>query len=165
MITGQEVLAKALAEQGLTHCYGIIGIPVIDLGMILQQNEINYYGFRNEQQASYAAGIFGYLTKRPGLTLAVSGPGMTNCISGMANALVNKWPMICLGGSADSTLEGCGAFQEFDQLAAAKPACKYAARPNSVQHIPIVVERAVRMSMYGTPGPCYIDLPMNLLYA
>ena len=58
-----------------------------------------------------------------------------------------------------------GGFQEFDQLACAKPVTKYAARPSCVQHIPVVVERAVRISMYGTPGPCYIDLPFNLLYA
>ena len=82
----------------------------------------------------------------------------------MANALVNKWPMICLAGSPDATLEGRGAFQEFDQLAAAKPVSKYAARPHSVQHIPLIVEKAVRVSMYGTPGPVYIDLPNDLLY-
>ena len=139
-------------------------MPVIDLGGSFQDNDMNYYGFRNEQAASYAASAVGYLTKKPGIVLAVSGPGMTNCISGMANALVNKWPMICLGGACDTVLEGQGAFQEFDQLAAAKPACKYAARPNSVAHIPVIVERAVRMSIYGTPGPVYIDLPQDLLY-
>ena len=164
MVTGNQVIAKALALQGCTHVFGIVGIPVLELGIWVQAEEMNYFGFRNEQAASYAAGVVGYLTKRPGVCLAVSGPGMTNCISGMANALTNKWPMIVLGGAPDSTLEGQGGFQEYDQLAAAKPNCKYAARPASVEHIPIIVERAVRMSMYGTPGPCYIDLPMNLLY-
>jgi len=125
---------------------------------------MNYFGFRNEQAASYAAGIVGYLTKRPGVCLAVSGPGMTNTISGMAEALINKRPMIVFGGAGDSSLEGMGSFQELDQVACAKPVCKYAARPSSVQHIPIVIERAVRMATYGTPGPCYIDLPHNLLY-
>ena len=52
-----------------------------------------------------------------------------------------------------------------DQLACAKPLCKFAARPSSVQHIPIIVEKAVRLAMYGTPGPCYIDMPINLIYA
>jgi 2-hydroxyacyl-CoA lyase 1 len=165
MVSGNEVIAKSLAYQGVTHVFGIVGIPIIDLGFWVQGEDMNYFGFRNEQAMSYAAGVVGYLTKRPGVCMAVSGPGMTNCISGMANALINKWPMICLGGAPDSTLEGQGAFQEYDQLAAAKPNCKYAARPNSVEHIPIIIERAVRMSMYGTPGPCYIDLPMNLLYA
>ena len=165
MITGYEVVAKALAQQGCTHVFGIVGIPVIELGTAFQGEDMNYFGFRMETPASYAAGIHGYMTKRPGVCLAVSGPGMTNCISGMANALTNKWPMICLGGASDSSLEGQGGFQEFDQLACAKPVTKYAARPSSVEHIPIIVERAVRMSMYGTPGPVYIDLPHNLLYA
>ena len=89
---------------------------------------------------------------------------MTNTISGMAEALINKRPMIVLGGASDSSLEGQGGFQELDQVACARPVCKYAARPSSIQHIPIVVERAVRMATYGTPGPCYIDLPHNLLY-
>lgn len=110
MISGFEVVAEALAKQNLTHCFGIIGIPVIELGMSIQGNGISYYGFRNEQAAAYAASIIGYLTQRPGIALAVSGPGVTNCISGMANALVNKWPMICIGGNSDATLEGKGAF-------------------------------------------------------
>ena len=75
---------------------------------------MNYFGFRNEQAASYtlsyAAGIVGYLTKKPGVCLAVSGPGMTNTISGMAEALVNKRPLIVLGGASDSSLEGQGGF-------------------------------------------------------
>ena len=106
MITGYEVMSKALASQGITHVFGIVGIPVIELGTAVQMEDMNYFGFRNEQAASYAAGVVGYMTKRPGVVLAVSGPGMTNCISGMANAQVNKWPMICIGGASDSSLEG-----------------------------------------------------------
>ena len=139
-------------------------MPVIELGMAFQANDMNYFGFRMETPASYAAGMVGYLTKRPGVCLAVSGPGLTNCISGMAEAMVNKRPMIQLGGASDANQEGMGGFQEFDQLACAKPVTKYAARPSCIQHIPVVVERAVRISMYGTPGPVYIDLPLNLLY-
>ena len=142
-----------------------MGIPVIELGYALQGNSIKYFGFRNEQAAAYAAGIVGYLTGRPGIVLAVSGPGMTNCISGMAEALVNKRPMLCIAGASDASMEGKGGFQELDQLSLARPVTKYAARPASVKQIPSVVERAVRMAMYGTPGPCYIDLPADILFA
>lgn len=110
LITGYEVLAKALALQGCTHVFGIVGIPVIELGMAFQGNDMNYFGFRMETPASYAAGVVGYMTGRPGVCLAVSGPGMTNCISGMANAMVNKWPSIYIGGASDSSLEGMGGF-------------------------------------------------------
>ena len=163
MIPGYEVVAKALALQNLTHSFGIVGIPVIELGMALQGHDIKYFGFRNEQAASYAAGIVGYLTGRPGIMLAVSGPGMTNCISGMAEALVNKRPMICIAGASDASLEGRGGFQEIDQLTLAKSVTKYAARPSSIKHVPLIIERAVKMSMYGTPGPVYVDLPSDIL--
>ena len=76
----------------------------------MQANGIKYYGFRNEQAASYAAGIHGYLTSRPGICLAVSGPGMTNGISGLAEAYINKRPMILIGGASDASMEGKGAF-------------------------------------------------------
>ena len=77
----------------------------------MQAAGINYYGCRNEQGAAYSAGAVGYLTNRPGLCLAVSGPGMTNCISGLANAFTNCWPMILVSGSSDLSQAGHGAFQ------------------------------------------------------
>jgi 2-hydroxyacyl-CoA lyase 1 len=108
--------------------------------------------------------MHGYLTQSPGVCLAVSGPGMTNTISGMAEALINKRPMIVIAGAPDTLTEGKGAFQEFDQLSCAKPVSKYAARAHSIQHIPTVVERAVRMAVYGNPGPTYIELTQDVLY-
>lgn len=140
-----------------------MGIPIVELGMSLQGNGVKYFGFRNEQAASYAAGIVGYLTGRPGIVLAVSGPGMTNCISGMAEAMVNKRPMIVIAGASDASLEGRGGFQEFDQLTLAKSVSKYAARPSSIKHVPLIIEKAVKLSMYGTPGAVYVDLPADIL--
>jgi 2-hydroxyacyl-CoA lyase 1 len=72
--------------------------------------------------------------------------------------------MICIAGNSDATLEGRGAFQEYDLLACARPVTKYAARPASIAHIPFIIEKAVRMSIYGTPGPVYVDLPADLLF-
>jgi 2-hydroxyacyl-CoA lyase 1 len=104
----------------------------------------------------------GFMTGRPGLCLAVSGPGMMNCISGLANAMVNKWPMILVGGANDTYHDGKGAFQEFDQMACAKPVVKYSVRVISIKQIPFVVERATKLAMYGTPGPVYIELPADV---
>ncbi len=78
-----------------------LGIPVIELGFAIQGAGINYYGYRNEQQASYSAGFTGYLTGKPGICLCVSGPGHINAISGVMNAWSNNWPMILLSGSND----------------------------------------------------------------
>ena len=102
LVTGYDVVAEALQRQGLQYCFGIVGFPCNELGMAIQGKGINYFGFRNEQAAAYAAGIVGYLTKRPGVVMAVSGPGMTNCISGMAEAMINKRPMICIAGASDA---------------------------------------------------------------
>ena len=88
---------------------------------------------------------------------------MTNAVSGLANAWSNKWPMILLAGAGDYNQEGMNSFQESDQIAAAKPFCKWAVRPHSIKRLPFYLERAVRFSVYGTPGPVYIDLPGDLL--
>jgi 2-hydroxyacyl-CoA lyase 1 len=81
MSTGAEVLAQALKDQGVEYMFGVVGIPVIEFGMACQQVGIKYYGMRNEQAASYAAGAVGYMTGRPGGCLCVSGPGLFLLIS------------------------------------------------------------------------------------
>lgn len=113
MLQGNTILADSLSAQGIKYCCGIVGIPVIELGFALQGSGINYYGFRNEQAAAYAAGAIGYMTNTPGLCLSVSGPGMTNCVSGLANAMTNCWPMILIAGSSDLSQKEMGAFQVF----------------------------------------------------
>jgi 2-hydroxyacyl-CoA lyase 1 len=139
--------------------FGIVGIPVIPIAVHAQREGIKFLGFRNEQSASYAAAAVGYLTGRPGVCLGVSGPGMIHGIAGMANAWSNCWPMILIGGANDSYQNGQGAFQEAPQIETARPYAKYAARPDSVKRLPFYVEQAVRTSMYGRPGACYLDLP------
>jgi len=77
--------------QGLKYVFGIVGIPVIELSMALQQAGLHFVGMRNEQAACYAAQAIGYLTKRPGVCLVVSGPGFIHTLGGMANAQINCW--------------------------------------------------------------------------
>lgn len=163
MVTGQTIVAKALKMLGLNDVFGIVGVPVLNLGFMLQDEEINYYGMRNEQAAGYAAGVYGYLTGKPGICLTVPGPGMLNVMSGLGNAQANKWPMLLLSGSSDLSLSGYGAFQECDQVHAARQFTKYAARITDATMIPQILEQAVRTSIYGTPGPVYVDLPVSYL--
>ena len=133
---GNTILARALFQQDVKHCFGIVGIPVIELGMSIQAEGINYYGFRNEQAASYAAGAVGFLTGRPGLCLVVSGPGQTNTISGMANAWSNCWPMIVIAGSSDLKQDAKEAFQECDQMSLVRPFCKFAIKVTHPSQLP-----------------------------
>jgi 2-hydroxyacyl-CoA lyase 1 len=159
------VIARALRQQGVDLMFGVVGFPVVPIAMAAQREGIRYFGFRNEQAASYAAGAVGYLTGRPGACLCVSGPGMIHGIAGLANAWSNCWPMILLGGANDSYQNGQGAFQEAPQVEAARPFVKYAARPDRMERVPFYVEQAVRTSIYGRPGAVYLDLPNDVITA
>lgn len=114
-------------------------------------------------KAAYAAQAIGYLTEKPAVCLVVSGPGFLHTLGGLANATENCWPMICIGGSSDLDLDTRGSFQECNQLDSARIYCKYASRPTSVSVIPLHVQKAVKMAMYGRPGAVYIDIPGNLV--
>ncbi|XP_070168725.1 2-hydroxyacyl-CoA lyase 1 isoform X1 [Polyergus mexicanus] len=163
MKTGNQIMAEALKEQGLTYVFGIMGHPVIELAISMQAAGLQYLGFRNEQAACYAAQAYGYLTRKPAIVLCVSGPGLLHVIGGMANAQINCWPVLVLGGSCPEDHEGIGGFQEWPQVEASRPYCKYAARPPSATLIPMHVEKAVRLATYGRPGAIYLDLPATLL--
>ncbi|MEX0782641.1 MAG: oxalyl-CoA decarboxylase [Dehalococcoidia bacterium] len=162
-ITGATIIARSLKQQGVEHMFGIVGVPVIPIAIMAQREGIKFYGFRNEQAASYAAAAVGYLTGRPGVCLGVSGPGMIHGVAGMANAWSNCWPMILIGGANDSYQNGQGAFQEAPQIEAARPFAKYAARPDSIARIPYYVEQAVRQTIYGRPGAAYLDFPGDII--
>jgi 2-hydroxyacyl-CoA lyase 1 len=153
-ISGATIIARSLKQQGVDYMFGIVGVPVIPIAIMAQREGIKYYGFRNEQAASYAAAAVGYLTGRP---------GMIHGVAGMANAWSNCWPMILIGGANDSYQNGQGAFQEAPQIEAARPFAKYCARPDSIERIPYYVEQAVRTSIYGRPGACYLDFPGDVI--
>lgn len=162
-IDGATIIAKALKTHGVEYCFGIVGIPVQPIAGACMREGIKYIGMRHEQSAAYAAGAVGYLTGRPGAALVVSGPGMTNAISGLGNAWANCWPMVLLGGANDSYQMGMGAFQEAPQIEAARPFVKYAARPERPERLPFFIEQAVRTSMYGRPGAVYLDLTGDVI--
>ena len=115
-ISGAQLIARSLKHHGVEHMFGIVGVPVVPIAFAARQEDIKYYGMRHEQSASYSAQAVSYMTGRPGACLVVSGPGMTNAISGLANAWSNCWPMILLGGSSDAGQAGMGAFQEAPQV-------------------------------------------------
>ncbi len=162
-VTGAQIIAKSLKQQGVDYMFGIVGIPVIPIAAAAQREGIKFFGFRNEQAAGYAAAAIGYLTGRPGACLGVSGPGMLHGVPGMANAWANCWPMILIGGANDSYQNGQGAFQEAPQIEAARPFAKYCARPDSMARIPYFVEQAVRSAISGRPGAVYLDFPGDMI--
>ncbi|CAG8536039.1 4995_t:CDS:2 [Diversispora eburnea] len=161
--TGAEVVAKTLKGQGVDVVFGIVGIPVVEVAEAIIAEGIKFIGFRNEQSLSYAAGAYGYLTGRPGVCLVVSGPGVVHAMSGIVNSQINCWPMLLIGGSSHTYQEGLGSFQEFDQVKFCQSNTKYSIRPPSISQIPQFIDRAIKISMYGRPGPVYFDLPADFI--
>ncbi|XP_015995722.2 2-hydroxyacyl-CoA lyase 1 isoform X1 [Rousettus aegyptiacus] len=162
-VSGATVIAQALKTQNVEFMFGVVGIPVIEIALEAQRRGIRYIGMRNEQAACYAASAVGYLTGRPGVCLVVSGPGLLHALGGMANANINCWPLIVIGGSSERSQETMGAFQEFPQVEACRLYSKFSARPSSIEAIPTIIEKAVRTSIYGRPGACYVDIPADFV--
>lgn len=164
-VTGAQLIAESLKAQKVDYMFGIVGVPIIEVAMAAQAAGIRYVGMRNEQAACYAASAIGYITGRPGACLVVSGPGLIHALGGMANANMNCWPVVVIGGSSDRNQETAGAFQEFPQVEACRLYSKFSARPSSLEAIPSVIEKAVRTSIYGRPGACYVDIAGDMVNA
>ena len=162
-VNGATLMARSLKEQGVDYMFGIVGFPVQGVAAAAQEAGITYIGMRNEQAASYAAHAAGYLTGRPQACLTVSGPGVIHAFAGLANAKENCWPMILIGGASPIYQNGMGAFQEERQTELAAPYCKYAHDIEHVERIPYYVAQAVQYSIYGRPGPVYLDFPDDII--
>jgi oxalyl-CoA decarboxylase len=161
---GFHLVIDALKLNGIETIYGVPGIPITDLGRMAQAEGLRVLSFRHEQNAGYAAGIAGFLTKKPGICLTVSAPGFLNGLTALANATTNCFPMILISGSSEREIVDLqqGDYEEMDQLAIAKPLCKAAFRVLHAADIGIGVARAIRAAVSGRPGGVYLDLPAKL---
>src|SRR6195256_1086259 len=161
---GFHLLMDALEMNGITNIYGLLGIPVTEVGRIWQARGNKFFSFRNEQNAGYAASVAGYLTKKPGVCVTVSAPGFLNGLTALANATTNCFPMILISGSSEREIVDLqqGDYEEMDQLAIAKPLCKAAYRVLHAEDIGVGIARAIRAALSGRPGGVYLDLPAKL---
>src|SRR5512144_2100969 len=158
---GFHLVIDALKLNGINTIYGVPGIPITDLGRMMQGAGIRVISFRHEQNAGNAAAIAGFLTKKPGICLTVSAPGFLNGLTALANATTNCFPMILISGSAEREIGDLqqGDYEEMDQLAIAKPLCKAAFRVLHAEDIGVGIARAIRAAVSGRPGGVYLDLP------
>jgi oxalyl-CoA decarboxylase len=161
---GFHLVIDALKLNGVKTVYNVPGIPITDLGRMMQAEGIRVLSFRHEQNAGYAASIAGYLTKQPGICLTVSAPGFLNGLMALAHATTNCFPMILISGSSEREVVDLqqGDYEEMDQLAVAKTVCKAAFRVLHAADIGIGVARAIRAAVSGRPGGVYLDLPAKL---
>jgi oxalyl-CoA decarboxylase len=161
---GFHLVIDALKLNGIETIYNVPGIPITDLGRMMQAEGLRVISFRHEQNAGYAASIAGYLTKKPGICLTVSAPGFLNGLTALAHATTNCFPMILISGSSEREIVDLqqGDYEEMDQLAVAKTMCKAAFRVLHAADIGIGVARAIRAAVSGRPGGVYLDLPAKL---
>jgi oxalyl-CoA decarboxylase len=161
---GFHLVIDALKLNGINTIYNVPGIPITDLGRMMQAEGLRVLSFRHEQNAGYAASIAGFLTKKPGVCMTVSAPGFLNGLTALAHATTNCFPMILISGSSEREVVDLqqGDYEEMEQLAIAKPLCKAAYRVLHAQDIGIAVARAIRSAVSGRPGGVYLDLPAKL---
>jgi oxalyl-CoA decarboxylase len=162
---GFHLLVDALKLNAVHTIYGVVGIPVTDLARMAQASGIRYIGFRHEYSAGSAAAAAGFLTKKPGISLTVSGPGFLNGLMAVANATVNCFPVVQIAGSSERPVVDLqrGDYEELDQLAIARPLVKAAYRVDRAEDVGRAVARAIRTAVSGRPGGVYLDVPAAVL--
>lgn len=162
-MTGSEILAKALKQQGMDTLFFLMGGPMLETESALVGHGVRMIDTHHEQAASMMAHAWTRLTRRPGVCMAASGPGATNMLTGVANAFADASPLIAIGGSSPRVSFGMEAFQEIDQVSVFRPITKWAERVYDARRIPEIVETAFRQATTGRPGPVYLDLPGDIL--
>jgi len=164
--SGAEILLRALREQGVEVVFGYPGgavLPIYDA--IYQQNSIRHILVRHEQAAVHAAEGYARSTGKVGVVLVTSGPGATNAVTGLVDALMDSIPIVCLTGQVPTHLIGNDAFQEADTTGITRPATKHNYLVKRSEDMARVVHEAFHVARSGRPGPVLIDLPKDVLIA
>jgi acetolactate synthase-1/2/3 large subunit len=164
--TGAEVLLRALKDQGVEVIFGYPGgavLPIYDA--LYQQNAIRHILVRHEQAAVHAAEGYARSTGRVGVVLVTSGPGATNAVTGLVDALMDSIPIVCLTGQVPTHLIGNDAFQEADTTGITRPATKHNYLVRKPGDLARVVHEAFYVARSGRPGPVVIDLPKDVVIA
>jgi len=163
-LTGSEILAKALRREGVDDLFFLMGGPMLMAEAACINEGIRLLDARHEQAAVFMAQAYSRLLNKPAVCMAASGPGVTNLVTGIANALIDCVPVVAIGGSSPVNLYGRQAFQEIDQVAIMRPCVKWTDRVYHPGRIPELVNTAFQKAMTGKPGPVYLDLPGDVLY-
>ncbi len=163
---GARIILKALAEQGVDVVFGYPGgavLPIYD--EIFKQNRIRHILVRHEQGAVHAAEGYARSTGKVGCVLVTSGPGATNAVTGLTDALMDSIPVICLTGQVPTHLIGNDAFQEADTIGITRPCTKHNYLVRDVEQLASTLHEAFYVARSGRPGPVVVDLPKDVVMA
>lgn len=158
--TGSKILIEGLLKEGVELIFGYPGgaiMPIYD-ELYHHQDKIRHILVRHEQGATHAAEGYARITRKPGVCFATSGPGATNLITGLADALMDSVPMVCITGQVSSKFLGTDAFQETDVIGIAIPVTKWCCQVTKAEDIAATVKKAFAIARSGRPGPVLIDI-------
>ena len=165
-MTGAEMVVQTLKDQGVDTVFGYPGgavLPIYDA--IFQQNDIRHILVRHEQGAAHAAEGYARATGKPGVCLVTSGPGATNAVTGMTDALMDSIPIIVLTGQVPTFMIGSDAFQEADTVGITRPCTKHNWLVKDTDKLSSVIHEAFHVATAGRPGPVLVDIPKDVQFA
>lgn len=163
-ILGGELVARALAAQGVSTIYTLCGGHVMNIYDGCANNGIQVIDFRHEQAAAHAADAHARLTRNIGVAVVTAGPGVTDALTGVANAYEARSPMILIGGAAPLKTKGMGALQEIPQIGMFQDITKASFTIMSTEEIPAKMHEAFQIALSGRPGPVFIEIPFDVLF-
>ncbi|MFW6077848.1 MAG: acetolactate synthase 3 large subunit [Hyphomicrobiales bacterium] len=166
LITGAEIVLRALADQGVEHVFGYPGgavLPIYD--EVFQQDKVKHILVRHEQGAAHAAEGYARSTGKPGVLLVTSGPGATNAVTGLTDALMDSIPLVCISGQVPTHLIGNDAFQECDTVGITRPCTKHNYLVKRIEDLARILHEAFYVATHGRPGPVVIDIPKDIQFA
>jgi len=165
-MTGAEIVVKALRDQCVEVVFGYPGgtvLPIYD--EIFKQNDVRHILVRHEQGATHAAEGYARSTGKPGVVLVTSGPGATNAVTGMTDALMDSIPMVVLTGQVPTFMIGNDAFQEADTVGITRPCTKHNWLVKETDALADTIHRAFHVATHGRPGPVLVDIPKDVQFA
>ena len=165
-MTGAKMVVKALQDQGVDVVFGYPGgavLPIYD--EVFQQNRIRHVLVRHEQGAVHAAEGYARSTGRPGVVLVTSGPGATNSVTGLTDALMDSVPIVLISGQVPTFMIGNDAFQEADTVGITRPCTKHNWLVKETDRLASAIHEAFHVAMNGRPGPVLVDIPKDVQFA
>ncbi|EJC76707.1 acetolactate synthase, large subunit, biosynthetic type [Rhizobium leguminosarum bv. trifolii WSM2012] len=165
-MTGAEIVLQALRDNGVQHIFGYPGAAVLPIyDELFQQEDIRHILVRHEQGAGHAAEGYARSTGKVGVMLVTSGPGVTNAITPLQDALMDSVPLVCLSGQVPTALIGSDAFQECDTVGITRACTKHNRLVGDVNDLAATIHEAFRIARSGRPGPVLVDMPKDVLFA
>ncbi|MED5288173.1 MAG: acetolactate synthase 3 large subunit [Pseudomonadota bacterium] len=165
-ITGAEMVIQTLHDQGVESVFGYPGgavLPIYDA--IFQQENVKHILVRHEQGASHAAEGYARSTGNVGVLIVTSGPGATNAVTGLTDALLDSIPIVCISGQVPTHLIGTDAFQEADTVGITRACTKHNWLVKDIKDLPRIMHEAFYIARSGRPGPVLVDIPKDIQFA